>query len=65
MKTGLEKPIDLLGEAPTKNKTEYSCCSQVSRLCLLPVDRASRPPTVGFPTVGKAVDRPVDRESQT
>ena len=65
MKTRLENPIDPLGEAPTKNKTEYSRWRPVQQSCLLPVDRAGRPPTVGFLTVGKAVDRMVDRSSQT
>ena len=65
MKTGLEKPIDSVGEALTKDNTEYNRWQPVSRLCLLSVDRAGRPPTVGFPTVGKAVDRTVDRSSQT
>ena len=65
MTTGLEKPIDSLGEAPTKDKTKYSRWQLVSRHCLLSVDRAGRPPTVRFPTVGKAIDRMVDRCSQT
>ena len=65
MKTGLEKPIDPLGEVPTKNKTKYSHWQPVQQTFLLPVDRAGRPPTVKFPTVGKAVDRTIDRETQT
>ena len=65
MKTGLEKLIDSLGVAPTKDKIEYSCSQPVSRLFLLSVDRAGRPPTVGFPIVGKAVDRMVDWSYQT
>ena len=59
MKIRLEKPIDPLGEAPTKNKTEYSCWQPVQQSCLLPVDWAGQRPTVGFLTVGKAVDRTV------
>ena len=65
MKSGLEKPINPLGEVPTKNKIEYSHWQPVQQTFLLLVDRAGRPPTVGSPTVGKAVDRTVDRSSQT
>ena len=65
MKTGLEKSIDPLGEVLTKNKTEYTRWQLVQQTFLLPVDRAGRPPTVRFLTVGKAVDRTVDRGSQT
>ena len=60
MKTGLEKPIDPLGEVPTKNKTEYSRWQPVQQTFLLSVDRADRPPTVGFLTIRKAVDWAVD-----
>jgi len=65
MKKGLEKPIDSLGETPTKDKTKYSRWQPVCRLCLLSVDQAGRPPTVEFSTTGKAVDQTVDRSSQT
>ena len=39
MKIRLEKLIDSLGEAPTKNKTEYSRWQPVQQSYLLPVDR--------------------------
>jgi len=43
MKTKLKKPIDPLGEVPTKNKTEYSCWQPVSRLYLLSVRPDGQP----------------------
>ena len=64
MKTRLEKPIDLLGEVLTKNKTEYSRWQPVQQTFLLPVDRAGRLSTIGFPTVRKAVDRSSQTESE-
>ena len=61
MKTRLENKIDPLGQDPTKDKTESSRWEPTQQNFLLPVDRQWS----DFRPLGKAVDRTVDRSSQT
>ena len=65
MKMRLENPIDPLGEDPTKDKIETSRWEPTQQKKSVVGRPGGRPPTVGFSTVGKAVDRPVNRGSQT